>query len=253
MADGQKLKTALVLSAGGMFGAYQAGAYRVIAETFEPDLVVGASVGALNGWPIAGGCEPEALAARWLDSSTGEVLRLRGGWSLRDGCFDVNALRDHATRIYGEYRPRMPFGVVMTRLSGLKPCLVETPDVRAEHLQASASIPLVIPPVRIGGVLYTDGGLIEKLPVWAAIEMGATRIVAVDCLRVREWWVRLGLASWRVFKPRRTIPAGVEVTLIAPLAPLGLYREAVFWTRENASRWIELGTRDAARVLRNRP
>ena len=60
-------KTALVLSAGGMFGAYQAGAYRAIAEIAPPDIVVGASVGALNGWPIAGGCTPDHLIERWLD------------------------------------------------------------------------------------------------------------------------------------------------------------------------------------------
>ena len=41
--------TALVLSAGGMYGAYQAGAWRVLAERFQPDLIVGASIGAVNG------------------------------------------------------------------------------------------------------------------------------------------------------------------------------------------------------------
>ncbi len=38
-------KTALVLSAGGMFGAYQAGAWGEISARFQPDLVVGASAG----------------------------------------------------------------------------------------------------------------------------------------------------------------------------------------------------------------
>ena len=40
--------TALVLSAGGMYGAYQAGAWKAIADIFQPDLVVGASIGAIN-------------------------------------------------------------------------------------------------------------------------------------------------------------------------------------------------------------
>jgi len=57
--------TALVLSAGGMYGAYQAGAWKELADVFRPDLVVGASIGALTGWAIAGGCEPEELIARW--------------------------------------------------------------------------------------------------------------------------------------------------------------------------------------------
>ena len=45
--------TALVLSAGGMFGAYQAGAWKALAPELSPDLVVGTSAGSLNGWAIA--------------------------------------------------------------------------------------------------------------------------------------------------------------------------------------------------------
>ena len=58
--------TALVLSAGGMYGAYQAGAWRALADVFRPDLVVGASIGALTGWAIAGGCDPDELVDRWM-------------------------------------------------------------------------------------------------------------------------------------------------------------------------------------------
>jgi hypothetical protein len=81
-------KTALVLSAGGMFGAYQAGAWRAMAEQFEPDIVVGASVGALNGWSIAAGCSPERLIEAWRDPAAGNALRLypNAGW--RNGWFD---------------------------------------------------------------------------------------------------------------------------------------------------------------------
>jgi predicted acylesterase/phospholipase RssA len=43
------MKRALVLSGGGMFGAWQAGAWSVLARHFQPDLVVGASAGSLNG------------------------------------------------------------------------------------------------------------------------------------------------------------------------------------------------------------
>jgi len=44
-----------------MFGAYQAGAWKVLSEQIEIDLVVGASVGAVNGWSIAGGCSADEL------------------------------------------------------------------------------------------------------------------------------------------------------------------------------------------------
>ena len=51
-------RKALVLSAGGMFGAYQAGAWEVLSQSFQPDIVIGASIGSLNGWAIAAGCDP---------------------------------------------------------------------------------------------------------------------------------------------------------------------------------------------------
>jgi NTE family protein len=58
---------ALVLSAGGMYGSYQAGAWKALAGVFQPDLIVGASIGAVNGWAIAGGCAPDELIRRWLN------------------------------------------------------------------------------------------------------------------------------------------------------------------------------------------
>lgn len=58
---------ALVLSGGGLFGAWQAGAWSVLAERFEPDLIVGASIGALNGYLIASGATPEELIEVWRD------------------------------------------------------------------------------------------------------------------------------------------------------------------------------------------
>ena len=40
---------ALVLSAGGFWGAWEVGAWKVLRERFHPDLIVGASAGSLNG------------------------------------------------------------------------------------------------------------------------------------------------------------------------------------------------------------
>jgi hypothetical protein len=60
---------ALVLSGGGLFGAWQAGAWGVLADRMSPDLIVGASIGSLNGYLIASGITPQELRDRWLDSS----------------------------------------------------------------------------------------------------------------------------------------------------------------------------------------
>src|ERR1700730_17852970 len=48
-----------------MFGAWQAGAWRSLARRFKPDLVVGASVGSLNGYAIAAGWSAADLCHWW--------------------------------------------------------------------------------------------------------------------------------------------------------------------------------------------
>jgi NTE family protein len=233
-----------------MFGAYQAGAFKAISEIAPPDIVVGASVGALNGWSIASGCSPDHLIDEWLDPATGEALRLfpNAGW--RNGWFDPAPLRARAEKIWGGYKPRIPFGLVVVELPRLHARLVKHPNVKAEHLHATCSIPLFLPAVRIDGKRYLDGGLFEKLPIWAAVEMGATRIIAVDSLpNVGKWWLHLGINIAYLFKPRRHYPPNLDLTIISPSGTLGNANDAVFWKRSNMERWIEMGMEDASRVL----
>lgn len=233
-----------------MFGAYQAGAYKAIAELAPPDIVVGASVGALNGWPIASGCSPDHLIERWLDPAAGDTLQLFPNHGWRNGWFDPAPLQAQAEGIWREYEPRIPFGVVVTELPRLIARLVEYPDVRAAHLQATCSIPLFLPAVEIEGKRYLDGGLFEKLPIWAAIEMGATRIIAIDSLPdVGKWWMHAGIEIAHAFKARRKYPRDLDLTIVSPSGRLGDANDAVFWKRANIERWVEMGLRDAELAL----
>ena len=59
---------ALVLSAGGLFAAYQAGVYKALWPHWKPDLVVGASAGALNALADRG-AHPSGRADRTVASS----------------------------------------------------------------------------------------------------------------------------------------------------------------------------------------
>src|ERR1700722_2339651 len=58
------------VSAGGMFAAWEVGVWKVLREHFTPDLIVGASAGAWNGWAVAGGATAEELVRDWLDPIT---------------------------------------------------------------------------------------------------------------------------------------------------------------------------------------
>jgi NTE family protein len=61
--------------------------------------------------------------------------------------------------------------------------VVERQTIGPQHALASASIPLVFPPVRIGSLLYCDGGLRQNTPIAPAIRLGAERILVVGLSR----------------------------------------------------------------------
>jgi hypothetical protein len=62
-----------------MFGAWQAGAWQSLVQRFQPDLVVGASVGSLNGYATAAGWSAADLCHWWLRPGLASSRSLRSG------------------------------------------------------------------------------------------------------------------------------------------------------------------------------
>ncbi len=218
-------RTALVLSAGGMFGAYQAGAWEVLSERFKPDIVIGASIGSLNGWAIAGGCSPRHLSDLWL-----------------------RARENSIQGIYESYSPRLEFGVIATEWK-LKPRLFRSPETGLAHLKASCGIGT------IDGSLHIDGGVLHPLPLWAASDMGATEILAINVLpRLPGSWLRAWIWFLRSLAPDYpSLPPSVDLILLEPKTPLGPMRDAFLWNEANARKWLEQGRRDAEELLARLP
>jgi NTE family protein len=248
------MKTALVFSAGGMFGAWEVGVWRELEGVVNPDIVVGASIGALNGWMVASGCPAEELERRWMDLRIMSRLRIRAPRRPLEGWLDSRPLEAMIREIHSQYTPRVEFGVLVTDTLRLRPRLVRCPDVTWEHLAASVAIVGVFRQHRIGGRVYSDGGLLGALPRWAAAEMGAERIVAVNCLpKLPSALMTAGLFALQKLAAYRPpeIPESVEVGEIRPAGPLGKIRESMVWSEANTRRWIELGRADA-RAWRDR-
>lgn len=244
------IKTALVLSAGGMFGAYQAGAWRELSASFQPDLVVGTSAGALNGWLIAGGCTPDELIDLWVDPAAAAFLKLRPPLDRWRGLFDGHTFCAGVQALYARHRPRLPIGVVLTEVPRLVPRLFQTDEITWQHLAAACAIPLGLPPQRIGGRWYVDGGLLGALPLWSAPQMGATRAIAVNALPFLPFrGLRAGVAALRGISPRLPAVGSLDVVTIVPDGGLGTVTDAIRWNRDNILRMIERGAADARRMM----
>jgi NTE family protein len=242
--------TALVLSAGGMYGSYQAGAWKTLADVFHPDLIVGASIGALTGWAIAGGCDPDELIQRWLHLEAAERYRWKFPRSPLHGVLDTTALQRVIRDVYESFQPRTHFAMVVTDLMKLRPHVLRGNQVSWQHLVATTAIVGLFDQVRLGGHIYSDGGLLSAVPLWAAAEMGATKALVIDVLPTPPGSIaRAVVGALRSLSPfREVVPEGIEVIRLAPPGLLGTPLEAVYWTRSNAEAWIRAGEDQAASI-----
>ncbi len=237
--------TALVLSAGGMFGAWQAGAWQGLAQWLKPAMVVGASAGSLNAWAIAGGIDPEDLGGIWLSPELEGVSRFRPRpHHLCDG----RPLYESIRKLHAMFRPKVEVGIVAVELRTLRPRLFRNDEITWEHLAASCAVLLWYPQVKLGGRWYTDGGLLGTVPLWAAPRMGASEAVVVNALpRLPSVLVRSVVRSIRAVAPRAPeAPAGFPVKRIEPSRPLGSMQAALHWRRETIEAWLRQGRADAA-------
>jgi len=241
---------ALVLSAGGMYGAYQVGAWKTLAGVFSPELVVGASIGAVNGWAIAGGCGPQELIDRWMN--LGEAGRLR--WKFPRGplrgVIESEGIQAVIRDIYESYRPRLRYALVLTDLVTLQPHIFEAPEVTFEHLLATTAIVGIFDQVRIGGRVYSDGGLLSAVPVWAAAQLGATEALVVNVLPetpglIAKTFVRAVRVMSR-FRPQT--PPGLKLVEVAPARLLGPPLDSLYWNKDNTGNWIRQGEQDALAI-----
>jgi NTE family protein len=187
--EGETIRTAFVLGGGGNLGAVQVGMLRAVIEAgIEPDVVVGCSVGAINGAAIAADPTVEGairMADLWLsldDDSlfpTGRLSRLRLLSRRSTGLVSNDGLRgvlEHGLAAHRFEDTKVPLHVVATSLrTGREVWFSRGPII--EPILASAALPAVLPPVAIGGEWLIDGGVVDNVPVNRALDLGAMRIV----------------------------------------------------------------------------
>ncbi len=189
-ATGAGSKTAFVFAGGGSFGAVQVGMLDSLARRgIHADMVVGSSVGALNGAYYAGSPTLDGvkrLEAIWRGLRRRDVfpigLRTMLGFMYRrDFLVTSDGLRTLVENNLS-YRnledAKIPIYIVATNiLTGGTVVLSE--GSAADAIVASAAIPVVFPAVRFKDLYLVDGAVSSNTPVKAAVAHGARRLIVL--------------------------------------------------------------------------
>jgi NTE family protein len=189
----RRIETAFVLAGGGNRGAVQVGMLRALTERgVAPDLLVGTSIGAINAAAFAGSPTIEGVylaADVWRRILAEDVFprgRFHGTWRYlerREAVYSSDGLR----KVIGGFLrfeqledSPIPLVVVAARLEdGAEEWLNEGPAL--DCVLASAALPGLFPVMELGGSHYFDGGVLDNVPVSAALAAGARRVFVLMC------------------------------------------------------------------------
>lgn len=192
------MTTAFVLGGGGVLGATQVGMLRALLESgIHPDLVLGTSIGALNGCFAAADPTPagaERLAEVWRAvAREGIFLRHPMRQAARMAKYRTHVL-SHAPLqlILDRFLPvtefadlAVPFQCVAARIEDCAGVWFHEGPLAAPVL-ASCSVPGLFPAVTIEGQHYLDGGLVHSIPVGRAVDLGASEIYVLQVGRIEQ-------------------------------------------------------------------
>jgi len=235
----------------------------------RPDLVFGASAGALNAAWVAGDPNLEgldALADVWTSLRARDVFPLRpltgllGFLGRRDALVSPSGLRALVAanlRFDRIEDARIPLCVVATEVtSGREVAL--TAGSALDAIISSATVPGVLPPVRVNGRTLMDGGVVNNTPISNAIDAGATVIYvlptgyACDLQHVPRSAIGMTLQAISLLVQQRLITDvhelqdRVDLRVLPPLCPLNISpadfshaRELIDRARTSSGRWLD--------------
>lgn len=229
---------AFVLGGGGALGAHEVGMLRALLEDeICPDLIVGTSVGAVNGAVIAAApsvAQAERLGEMWsaIDRAGvfgGSVLsRLETFARSRTHFHGHDSLQRVLEETVGVERIEdlaVPFECVAASIErACEHWFTKGPLVEA--VLASSAVPGLLPPVEIGGEHFVDGGVVNSIPVSRAVRLGAQTIYVLQVGRLERalepprWPWEVGLVAFEIARRHRftgdmaALPEGVAVHVL---------------------------------------
>ena len=238
MADDAQKRIAFVLGGGGVLGAHEVGMLRALAEHgVEPDLVLGTSIGAVNGALYAADPTPAGVARLTELWQAADPASLGLGGLLRR----AGTLARTGTHLQplDEVRERLVQALPVDRIEQLAlpfQCVAASIERAAEHwfdagpladcVLASCAVPGILPPVRIGDEHFIDGGIVNSIPVARAVRLGADTIYVLQVGRVEtplrppRWPWEVGLVAFEVARRHRfaddlhSLPDAIELHVL---------------------------------------
>jgi NTE family protein len=198
--SGRASSTAFVLGGGGVLGAAEVGQLRALLEAgIEPDLILGTSVGALNGAIAAAHPGPglvDRLVGLWESAAAGK--QVYGDSAVRQVS---RAVRSGGTRLYSSAPLRRRLqeelgDLTFEELPVRFQCCAASIERAAEHwftsgrlvdaVVASAAVPGLLGPAVVDGEHYLDGGIVNSIPLGRAVTCGARRVFVLHVGRIER-------------------------------------------------------------------
>jgi NTE family protein len=189
---------AFVLGGGGVLGAVEVGMLRALFRAgFRPDLVVGTSIGAVNG---------ALVAADPTESVTERLVRLWASPEAATVYGDSIARQMHRFAARTHLHSPLPLRRLLENELGERAtfadlkipfrCCAASIERAAEHwfdsgplvdaVLASSSVPGLLPPIRIDGEHFVDGGIVNSIPIGEAVRIGAKLVFVLQVGRIER-------------------------------------------------------------------
>ncbi len=173
-------KVGLALGSGGARGFAHIGVIKVLEEEGIPiDIIAGSSMGSLVGAFYSVGINPEMMRKLainlkrkyWIDFTVPKM-----GFVTGEKIKEMVRILTHGKNLE---QLGIPLAIVATDLEkGERVVFTQGPVAQA--VRASISIPGIFVPEEVDGRLLVDGGVIDRVPITVAKDLGAEVVIGVD-------------------------------------------------------------------------
>jgi NTE family protein len=176
-------RVGLALSSGAARGLAHVGVLEVLERNGVPiDLIAGTSIGAIVGALYAAGRDLGEFKKAVVSLNRRQMLSLADFTIPTRGFIKGRKLTEWLKSVIGGLNfqdLKMPFACVATDISTGEEVIIQEGSVVAA-VRASASMPVIFTPSRLGGRYLVDGGLVNPIPVRILKDMGADFVIAVS-------------------------------------------------------------------------